>query len=34
MLGYGSDVYKNKDTKVKDIDNKLFLKVGFQIYLD
>lgn len=34
MLGYGSEVYKDKDTKVKDIDNGLFLKVGFQIYLD
>jgi len=33
QIGYGGKGYRNKDTDVKSIDNGLFLRVGFQIYL-
>lgn len=33
QIGYGGKGYRNKDTDVKSVDNGLFLRVGFQIYL-
>jgi outer membrane protein len=34
LIGYGSTSWSDKDSDVKDIDMGLFLRVGFQIYLD
>ena len=34
IIGYGSTSWADKDSDVKDIDLGLFLRVGFQIYLD
>lgn len=33
QIGYGSVRYKEKDSNIKELENGLFLRVGFQVYL-